>query len=57
VNGVRVATVDLWAPTARDRGVVWMGSWSDAATRTVTVRLLDTPGRNSLVVDGFAVLR
>lgn len=55
VNGVLTATVDLYAASQRGQQVVWGGSWSTSATRTVTIKVLGTAGRPRVDVDGFFV--
>ena len=57
VNGSKVATIDLYAPTSLDRQVVWSMDWSTSAARTVTVRVLGTPGRARFDLDGFVTVR
>lgn len=53
VNGVRVATVDLYAPTYQSRRVVWAGTWASATSRKVTVRVSGTSGRPRVDLDAF----
>jgi len=53
VNGVKVATVDLYSTTARHQQVVWVGTWSSAASRTVSIRVLGTSGRPRVDLDAF----
>lgn len=53
VDGVRVATVDLSAGTYGKQRVVWAQRWAGVASRTVTIRVLGTPGRPRIDVDAF----
>jgi len=53
VNGVKVATVDLYSTTARHQQVVWAGSWASATSRTITIRVLGTSGRPRVDLDAF----
>ena len=57
VNGKQVATVDLWTSKLRAQQVVWSASWGTTAKRTITVRVLPTPGRPRVEVDGFLSIR
>ncbi|HEU0243287.1 MAG TPA: hypothetical protein VFQ75_05235, partial [Candidatus Limnocylindrales bacterium] len=57
VNGTKVATIDLWAPTYRGQVVAWLGTWPTAASRRVTVVVSGTHGRPRVDVDGFITLR
>jgi Bacterial Ig-like domain (group 3) len=51
VNGSRVATVDLYAPTAGLRRVVWVGTFATSASRTISIRVLGTAGRPRVDLD------
>lgn len=53
VNGVKVATVDLYSATSKHQQVVWTGSWTTAASRTITIRVLGTSGRPRVDLDAF----
>ncbi len=53
VNGTKVATVDLYAPTYGNQRVVWARNWSTSAARTVSIRVDGTPGRPLVDVDAF----
>ncbi|MBA2719949.1 MAG: Ig-like domain repeat protein [Chloroflexi bacterium] len=55
VNGVLTATVDLYSATQQGQRVVWAGTWSTSATRTITIKVLGTAGRPRVDVDGFFV--
>jgi hypothetical protein len=55
VNGVLKATVDLYASTYQNQRVVWTGSWSSSATRSVSIRVLGTSGRPRVDLDAFVV--
>ena len=57
VNGTKVATVDLYSSTFRDQRVVWVGNWSRAASRKVTIRVLGTAGRPRVDLDAFVPAR
>jgi hypothetical protein len=54
VNNTYITTVDLYSSTAQFQRVVWSGKWSTSATRTLEIRLLGTPTRPRVDVDGFA---
>lgn len=53
VNGTQVATVDLYSPTTRAQRVVWVGSWTTAVSRTVTIRVAGTSGRPRVDLDAL----
>ena len=53
VNGSKVATVDLYASSYQNYRVVWSGSWSTAAKRTITIRVLGTSGRPRVDLDAL----
>ena len=53
VNGTKVATVDLYSPTAQAQRVVWVGSWTTTASRTVTIRVAGTVGRPRIDLDAL----
>jgi hypothetical protein len=53
VNGTRLATIDLYAPTYQRQRVVWAGSWSSAASRLVTIKVSGTSGRPRVDLDAF----
>jgi hypothetical protein len=55
VNGVLVATVDLYASTYQNQRVAWAANWSTSATRTISIRVLGTSGRPRVDVDAFVV--
>jgi hypothetical protein len=53
VDGVKVATVDLYAPALQDMRVVWTKSWTDSVSRNVSIKVLATPGRPRVYLDAF----
>ena len=53
VDGTQVATVDLYSPTTRVQRVVWVGSWTTAVSRTVTIRVAGTTGRPRIDLDAL----
>ena len=53
VNGSKVATVDLYASAYQSQRIVWTKSWSTAAKRTVTLRVLGTSGRPRVDLDAI----
>jgi hypothetical protein len=53
VDGVKVATIDLYRASLRTRVVVWTYSWDSAATHRVKIRVLGTSGRPRVDVDAF----
>jgi hypothetical protein len=55
INGVLKATVDLYAPAYQNQRVVWTGSWSSSASRTITIKVLGTSGRPRVDLDAFVV--
>ena len=57
VNGTLVATVDLWAPTATARQVVWQASWETAVRRTVLLVVAEASRTVHVEIDGFVTLR
>ena len=57
VNGTLVATVDLWAPTATARQVVWQASWETAVRRTVLLVVAQASRTVHVEIDGFVTLR
>ena len=57
VNGSVVATVDLWAPTATVRQVVWQASWETAARRTVLLVATRASRTVHVEIDGFVTLK
>ena len=57
VNGTYITTIDLASATKTDKVEAWSRSWSTAATRTVKVVVLGTPGRPRVDIDAFLVLR
>ena len=57
VDGVKAATVDLAAAATADRRVVWSAAWSSRATRTISVKTLDSPGADIIWLDAVLTLR
>jgi hypothetical protein len=57
VDGIKVATVNLYGAAWHSQRVVWRGAWASSATRTVVVRVSGTAGRPRVEVDGFLALR
>jgi hypothetical protein len=57
VNGGFVATVDLWAPTATVRQMVWQASWETAARRTVLLVATRASRTVHVEIDGFVTLK
>jgi hypothetical protein len=55
VNGVRVATIDLYSATTQRRWIVWRANYATSATRTLTIKVLGTSGRPRVDLDGFIV--
>jgi hypothetical protein len=53
VNGVKVATVDLYATSYQSQRVVWAANWSTAASRTITIRVSGTTGRPRVDLDAL----
>ena len=53
VNGTKVATVDLYASSWQNQRVVWSTSWSNSATRTVSIRVVGTSGRPRVDLDAI----
>ena len=56
VGGKRVAIVDLYAPGPQNQRVAWVGSWSSAVARTITIRVLGTTGRPRVDLDAFVTI-
>jgi hypothetical protein len=57
LDGQRVATVDLYAPTIEYRRTVWARSFSASGTHTIRIEGLGTSGRPRIDVDAFLILR
>ena len=53
VNGIKVATVDLYAASYQDRRVAWVGAWTTTVSRKVTIKVLGTSGRPRVDLDAF----
>jgi hypothetical protein len=56
VDGVRVATVDLYASSNQYRRVVFSKSWTEAGSHTIEIRVLGTSGRPRVDVDAVVVV-
>jgi hypothetical protein len=56
VNGTKVASVDLYSPMYESPKVVWTRTWTDRASRTITVRVSGTSGRPRVDLDAFVTL-
>jgi hypothetical protein len=61
IDGVKVATVDLYASTSQVRKVIFTRSWSTVGSHTLEVRATGTKNASSggkrVDVDAFVVLR
>jgi hypothetical protein len=57
VDGVLVATVDLYAASASDRRLIFARHWSTVGTHTIRIVGLATPARPMIDVDAFLTLR
>ncbi len=57
LDGVKVATVDLYSSTALPRRIVFTRAVSPSVTHILEVRVLGTSGRPRVDVDAFSVLR
>jgi hypothetical protein len=55
VNGVLRATVDLYSATTKKQVVLWTATYGSSSTRTLTIKVLGTPGRPLVDVDGLFV--
>jgi hypothetical protein len=53
IDGIKVATVDLYSATFQNQRVVWVGSWTSSVSRKVTVRVLGTSGRPRVDLDAY----
>jgi VCBS repeat-containing protein len=53
VNGVKVATVDLYAASYQNQRIVWATSWSTTVSRTITIRVVGTNGRPRVDLDAL----
>jgi hypothetical protein len=53
VNGSKVAAVDLAAGPAGYQRVAWVGSWTTAVSRKVTIKVLGTSGRPAVNLDAL----
>ncbi len=57
IGGHRVATVDLGRLGSGGRRIVWARTWAHGGTHVIRIKVLGTPGRPRVDVDGFVVLR
>ncbi len=57
VDGVRVATVSLYARTWTAPQVVWSRTWAASRSRTIVVRASGSAGHPGVEVDGFYAIR
>jgi hypothetical protein len=57
VDGVKVATVKLYASPTGARRVLFQQTWASTATHTVTVEVVGTAGHPRVDVDALIVLR
>jgi hypothetical protein len=57
VDGVLVATVDLRAASVSARLTAYSKTWSAVGKHKLSIRILGTIGRPSVVVDAFLILR
>jgi hypothetical protein len=57
VNGVRVATVNLYSPFSLPQRIVWARSWSTAVSRTIVIRVSGSAGRPRIELDGLVAIR
>jgi hypothetical protein len=57
LDGARVATIDTRSTASAGRVLLYAGAVSPATPHTIEVRVLGTPGRPRIDVDGFLVLR
>jgi hypothetical protein len=55
VDGVTVATVNLYSTTASGPRIVWSKTWSSAGSHRVTITIAGTVGHPSVIVDEFIV--
>jgi hypothetical protein len=53
IDGVKKATVDLYAAGTHYRQVVYQTSWASPGTHTIKIRVLGTSGRPRVDFDGF----
>ncbi len=57
VNGVYVATVDLYRSSTQYRVLVWQKTWSTSGTRTIKLVVVGTAGRPRIDLDAFVVVK
>jgi hypothetical protein len=57
VDGILVATVDLWNATYQYRYVAYAASWSALGTHTLRVVVVGTVGHPRVDIDAFEILR
>jgi hypothetical protein len=56
INGVRVATINLYAKTLQPREVVWHHSYGAFTNGTLTIKVVGTKGHPSVDVDALFVI-
>jgi len=56
VDGVLVATIDLYAAPTHRQKLVWQRTWATVGTHTVRIYVIGTSGRPSVDIDGFGLL-
>ncbi len=57
VDGVPVKTVNLQAARFQARKALFTASFATAAEHTLTIKVLGTPGRGLVAIDGFAITK
>jgi outer membrane protein assembly factor BamB len=57
VDGIRIARIDLWAPTFGSRRIVFQRSWPSSGTHTLEIRNLGTSSRPRIDLDALLILR
>jgi hypothetical protein len=55
MDGVLVATVDVYAPHYRPRAEIYSQTFDRMGTRTITIEVVGTPGRETIALDEFVV--
>ncbi len=53
IDGVKMATVDLYASSTKYRVLAYQTSWTDLASHTIMVKVLGTSGRPRVDFDSF----
>ncbi len=57
IDGVSAGTVDLRTSSTIHRRIVFSRSWAASGTHTIELRVQGTPGRPTVSLDGFVVVR